>query len=434
MYKLPVEYFYRSPFSDNDGIMTSSYTQRAEKIMRRVKELAAISEDKNGITRTFGTTAFIAGSNKVLSWMKQAGLQTQTDNIGNVRGRLNSHNQSAKTLVIASHIDTVVNAGKYDGPLGVIMGLDAVENIIEGKIELPFNIELIAFSDEEGVRFHTTYLGSRVVAGSFDNQLLDMKDEQGSTLKDVITAMGGNIAELQNDLIKKEDWLGYFEIHIEQGPVLYERKIPVAVVTAIAGQQRAEIIFKGMAGHAGTVPMDMRSDALCAASEFIIEMEKYALANKANIVATVGKLHIPAAASNVIPGTVVLSIDLRSPVDSILTNAHQSVKKICSDVCSKRKIAFEWKPIQGMPAVQCDPRLVMLLKKAVIEGCCEVVELVSGAGHDAVPISQVAPVSMLFVRCYKGISHNPLENVEPEDISSAIEVTDHFIQQLGVLK
>ncbi len=428
------QHFFRNPIIDGEGTASSSYVQRAEKIMRRVNDLATISQDKQGITRTFGTTEFIAGSNKVLSWMKQAGLQTSIDNIGNVRGRLNSEQPDAKTLVIASHIDTVVNAGKFDGPLGVIMGLDAIENIIDHKIKLRFNIELIAFSDEEGVRFHTTYLGSRVVAGSFTNQLLDMKDEQGISLKEVITAIGGNPLELQHDAIKKEDWLGYFEIHIEQGPLLYEKKIPVAIVTAIAGQQRAEITFKGMAGHAGTVPMDMRSDALCAASEFIGEMEKYALANKANIVATVGKLHIPGSASNVIPGKVVLSVDIRSPVDGILTNALQSVKKLCSDICSKRKIAFEWKPIQGMPAVQCDPMLVILLKKSVIEGGCEVVELVSGAGHDAVPVSKVAPVSMLFVRCYKGISHNPLENVELEDIASAAEVTDNFIQQLSMLK
>ena len=433
MYKIISERVYRSPFYDTDGMVTSSYIQRAEKILRRVMDLATISEEKQAITRTFGTTAFIAGSNKILSWMKQAGLQTRIDNIGNVRGRLNSDKPGAKTLVIGSHIDTVINAGKFDGPLGVIMGLDAIEAIVENKISIPFNIELIAFSDEEGVRFHTTYLGSRVVAGSFNNQLLEMKDEQGISLHQVITAMGGNTASLPDDAIVKEDWLGYYEIHIEQGPVLFEKKIPVAIVKAIAGQQRAEIIFKGMAGHAGTVPMDMRSDALCAASEFIVEMEKYALANKTNIVATVGKLQIPAAASNVIPGTVILSVDIRSPVDSILTTAHQSIKKLCSDICSKRKIAFEWKAIQGMPAVQCDPGLVMLQKKAVIEGSCEVVELVSGAGHDAVPISQVAPVSMLFVRCFKGISHNPLEDVELDDIASAAEVTDHFIQQLSML-
>jgi allantoate deiminase len=430
MYKQMNQILQRIPLIDAEGGSMLSYEQRAEKIMKRVKDLAAISEDKTGITRTFGTPAFINGSTRVMSWMKQAGLQTRIDNIGNVRGRYNSAVAGAKTLVIASHIDTVVNAGKFDGPLGVIMGLDAIENLVEQQVKLAFNIELIAFSDEEGVRFHTTYLGSRVVAGSFNSQLLEMKDEQGVTLTEVIAGFGGNVSLLNDDAINKEEWLGYFEIHIEQGPVLYEKKIPVAVVTAIAGQQRAEITFKGMAGHAGTVPMDMRSDALCAASEFVVEMEKYALTNKNSIVATVGKLHVPAMASNVIPGTVICSVDLRSSNEQMLTVAHQSIKRLCSEICTKRKIAFDWKPIQGMPPVQCDPKLVMLLKKAVVDGSCQVVELVSGAGHDAVPVSAVAPVSMMFVRCFKGISHNPLENVELADIAMAAEVTDNFIQQL----
>lgn len=406
------------------------YQRRAEKIIKRINELATVSEDKKGVTRTFGTEAFLASARKVASWMRQAGLQTRVDNIGNVRGRLLSKNVGAKTLVIASHIDTVMNAGKYDGPLGVIMGLDIIENLIENEIELPFNIELIAFSDEEGVRFHTTYLGSRAVAGSFDSSLLAMKDAQGITLKEVLSAMNTNAEGIPADAIPKDEWLGYFEIHIEQGPVLYENKIPVAVVTSIAGQQRAEIVFKGMAGHAGTVPMDMRLDALCCAAEFIVEMEKYAMTNKSNIVATVGKLHIPGSASNVIPGEVVCSIDLRSPVENVLTKAHQSFKKLCSEICAKRKVTYEWKPIQGMSPVKCDDKLVMLLKKAVIESGSKVIELVSGAGHDAVPISQVAPVSMLFVRCFKGISHNPLENVEQVDIAAAIEVSDNYILQL----
>jgi allantoate deiminase len=421
------------PFSDEGG-GRYNYDQRASKIIQRVNELANISEEKTGITRTFGTEAFIKGRNKVQLWMKQAGLLIKVDNIGNVRGRWNCGITNAKTLVIASHIDTVVNAGKYDGPLGVIMAIDAIENIIDNKISLPFNIEIIAFSDEEGVRFHTTYLGSRVVAGNFNHSLLSMIDEKGISLKQVVESMGGDVNKLSADAINKDEWLGYFEIHIEQGPVLYERKIPVAVVTNIAGQQRAEITFKGVAGHAGTVPMDMRADALCAAAEFIVEMEKYALAHKNEVVATVGKLQIPSSASNVIPGTVVCSVDLRSANENVLTNAHQSVKKICSDICGKRKIAFDWKNIQMMQPVACDNKMVMLLKQAVVEGECKVLELVSGAGHDAVPIAEVAPVAMMFVRCFKGISHNPLENVEVDDVAAAVQITDHFIRQLSFIK
>lgn len=418
------------PALNEKSMNAATYEYRAEKILKRINELAQISEDKTGTTRTFGTAAFIVGCQKVRSWMKQAGLETRMDNIGNVRGRYYSKIPGAKTLVIASHIDTVINAGKFDGPLGVIMGIDAIENLGQKDLQLPFNIELVAFSDEEGVRFHSTYLGSRVVAGTFNEDQLEMSDEQGISLKEVIREIGGTPALLKEDAIKKEEWLGYFEIHIEQGPVLFERNISVGVVSAIAGQQRAELTFKGVSGHAGTVPMDMRSDALCAAAAFILELEKYALVHKEKIVATVGKLQVPAAASNVIPGTIVCSVDVRSADEQVLMDAHQSIKSICREICAKRKIGYEWKAIQAMPPVKCDPKLAVMLKQAIIGGGSEVIELVSGAGHDAVPVSEVAPVCMMFVRCYKGISHNPLENVELKDIAAAAEITDNFILQL----
>ena len=243
-----------------------NYQERAIKILDRINELASITEQPGMVTRTYGSPSFVKGAQLVADWMIEAGLQTRTDNIGNVRGRWVSKIANAKTLIIASHIDTVVNAGKFDGPLGVIMGLDMIENIINSEIELPFNIELIAFADEEGVRFHTTYLGSKVVAGSFDKNLLNRTDKALITLKEAIKSIGGNPDSLLEDAIQDE-LLGYFEIHIEQGPVLYESKDPVAVVSAIAGQKRVELIFTGVAGHAGTVPMDMRQDALCCASD-----------------------------------------------------------------------------------------------------------------------------------------------------------------------
>ncbi|RYU76397.1 M20/M25/M40 family metallo-hydrolase, partial [Hymenobacter persicinus] len=239
-----------------------NFIARAEKTLARIHELAAISEDADGVTRTFGTPAFLRGSALVQSWFEQAGLRTRLDSIGNVRGRLVSQHPGAKTFVIASHIDTVVNAGRFDGPLGVLLGLDLLESLRARNVELPFHVELIAFSDEEGVRFHTTYLGSKVVAGSFDQSLLTKTDAAGISLTDAIHTMGGNAATLAADAIPADQWLGYFEAHIEQGPVLWERNIPVALVTAIAGQRRVELTFKGMAGHAGTVPMHMRQDAL----------------------------------------------------------------------------------------------------------------------------------------------------------------------------
>ncbi len=408
----------------------NNYFVRAERIFSRINQLALISEDENCITRTFGTEAFLKGSNQVFLWMQQAGLQVSIDNIGNVRGKLISKNPKAKTLVIASHMDTVVNAGKFDGPLGVLIGLDLLEHFIGIKTVLPFHIELIAFSDEEGVRFHTTYLGSKVVAGSFDESLLLKKDKDSITLKEAIQNMQANPSLLSQDAILPKDWLGYYEIHIEQGPVLYENNISVAVVSAIAGQKRIEITFTGMAGHAGTVPMDMRSDALCCASEFVLVLEQFAIQNKTNIVATIGKLEIINSASNVIPGKVFCSLDIRSADESELSAAYQHIKLSCENIADKRSIGLDWNLIQETKPVTCDHELSSTLEKAILNTNTTLVKLVSGAGHDAVAIAQVAPVSMLFVRCFEGISHNPLENVELKDVAAAIQVSENFIQEL----
>jgi hydantoinase/carbamoylase family amidase len=404
--------------------------QRADRVLQRIIELASVSEEKGCITRTYGTKAFIEGRDKVERWMKEAGLQTVIDNIGNIRGKLLSVNATAKTFVIASHIDTIINAGKFDGPLGVLMGLDLIEELIQSKTKLPFHIELIGFCDEEGCRFHTTYLGSKALAGSFDHSILDAKDIAGISLEEVIRMNGGDTNKLSKDAIAKDKWLGYFEIHIEQGPVLYEKNIPVGLVTAIAGQRRAGIVFNGEAGHAGTVPMNMRKDALTCAAEFIIETEKFAIADKENIVATVGKTHIINAASNVIPGEVICSLDLRSASDEKLTSAYKKIKTIAEEICKKRSITLEWNLIQQTKPVTCDNAMNKLIKQSITDAGHEAIELVSGAGHDAVPVAEVSPVAMLFVRCFKGISHNPEENVELKDIEAAIKVSDNFIQAL----
>ncbi len=408
----------------------SNEIQRAEKILQRINELAFISEDENCITRTYGTKAFMEARDKVKEWMKEAGLRVRIDNIGNVRGKLISNDPGAKIFVIASHIDTVVNAGKFDGPLGVLMGLDLLEQLIKSKIELPFHIELIAFCDEEGCRFHTTYLGSKVVAGSFDKIILNAKDAAGISLQEVINSIEGDVNKLGKDAIAKQDWLGYFEIHIEQGPVLYEKNIPVGVVTAIAGQRRLEIKFTGEAGHAGTVPMDMRKDALKCGAEFIQEVERIGMQNKSDFVATVGKLHITNSASNVIPGEVICSLDLRSADETKLTSCYEAIKIATEDICKKRDIVLEWNLIQQTKPIACDPKMNKLLTQSIKESGYEVIEMVSGAGHDAVPISEVSPVTILFVRCFKGISHNPLEDVETKDIVAAIKVSDNFMQRL----
>ena len=400
--------------------------------MQRIQQLAAISEDADGVTRTFGTPAFVAGRALVQGWLAAAGLAPRIDGIGNLRGRLESQHPGAKTFVLASHIDTVVNAGKFDGPLGVLMGLDLLENLIAQQVELPFHIELIAFSDEEGVRFHTTYLGSEVVTGSFSPALLARTDAAGITLAQALATMGADAATIPTDAIAAADWLGYFELHIEQGPVLWERNVPVALVTAIAGQRRVELTFRGMAGHAGTVPMDMRQDALCAAAEFVLEAEQFAQAHGEGLVATVGKLAVSHSASNVIPGEVVCSLDLRSPDETQLADAYHYLQTHAEALAGHRNVALSWQLVQQTAPVTCDAGLNQLLAQVIAASGHETIALVSGAGHDAVPVSRVAPATMLFIRCYKGISHNPLENVELADLAAAIEVAERFLVELKI--
>jgi allantoate deiminase len=406
------------------------YTQRTEKIMARIEELAAISETEQGLTRTFGSAAWREAALTIQSWMQDAGLHAWIDNIGNVRGRLRCQLPGARTLVIASHMDTVVNAGRFDGAFGIIMGLDMLEQLAHTRTIPPFHIELVAFSDEEGCRFHTTYLGSKVLAGAFDMALLDKRDATGTPLRNVVHANGSSTEQLAADALAADEWLGYFEIHIEQGPVLFERDIPVAIVKAIAGQRRAEITFEGIAGHAGTVPMDMRNDALCCAAEFILAVESTALRYKTQIVATVGKLQVANAASNVIPGAITCTLDLRSADGHMLSDVHETLQRTATAICSRRNITLEWTPVQETGPVTCDPALSEVLARSIKEAGYEPLELVSGAGHDAVPIAAVAPVCMLFVRCYKGISHNPLENVALKDITAAVQVADNFLQQM----
>ena len=403
---------------------------RAENILKRINELAEISENPTCLTRTFGTAAFLQGSRKIYDWMIEAGLDTRIDNIGNVRGIWKCEDTKAKTLVFGSHMDTVTDAGKFDGPLGIIMAIDIVENLIKNNIPQPYHIECIAFSDEEGVRFHTSFLGSQVVAGTFDKSLLFQEDARGTTLNTVIRDMKGNENDLGEDAIPSGQWKGYFEIHIEQGPVLFQQHIPIGIVTGIAAQKRIIITLRGVTGHAGTVPLRLRQDALCSAAECIIEIEKFAK-ESIRLVATVGQIDIQNAASNVIPGKVSLSLDIRSLDFDLLESSTEIINTKCQEICVGRNIEMHWHVVQESKPVMCDPGFMSLLKKAIINTGYEPIELVSGAGHDGIPLSSVSPIAMLFVRCFEGISHNPLENVEIMDIAAAVSVSDSFFALLN---
>ena len=383
------------------------YALHAAQIAQRIQELARVSEDENCLTRTYGTPAFQDGARLVAGWMQAAGLNTQTDQMGNVRGVWKSAHLQAKTLVLGSHIDTVVNAGKFDGPLGVLLAIELLA-MLPDRERLPFNVAVVGFCDEEGVRFHTTYLGSKALAGTFDVALLDKQDASGVTLATAIRSMGGDPACIPQEALPADEWLGYYEVHIEQGPVLEEKQMPVGLVSGIAGQNRAEIMFKGVAGHAGTVPMNMRQDALCAAADFILAAEALAKSHAPNLVATVGKLDLSHPASNVIPGAVTLSLDLRSAHADLLQHAYTELQAACERIGTSRNIDYTWTLVQQTPPVLCDPTMNDVLQASIQDAGFSPMHLVSGALHVVGSIADVAPIAMVVVRCLLVISDNAL--------------------------
>ena len=265
-----------------------TYASRSDRVMQQISSLGEISNEGRILTRIFGTKAHAQVNQRVLLWMNELGLDTWIDNIGNVRGRLKGREGAKGVFVIGSHLDTVRNAGKFDGVLGVLLALDMVGNIRNQGMELPFDIEVVGFSDEEGVRFNIAYMGSSVLAGNFQDAWLDKQGIYGKGLSTVIEEMGGQIAGLPSDAIPQEDWMGFLEIHTEQGPILFQENLPVGIVESITGQTRVNLYLNGSRGHAGTTPMSMRKDALATAAEFINLVERYALENKESMVATVG--------------------------------------------------------------------------------------------------------------------------------------------------
>jgi allantoate deiminase len=331
---------------------------------------------------------------------------------------------------MGSHLDTVRDAGKYDGPLGVLVAIACVECLHERVERLPFAIEVAAFADEEGLRYHTAYLGSKVLAGSFDPAYLDLADEDGITMSEAIRAFGGDPDVLAHDKRPGEDLLGYCEVHIEQGPVLEAEGLPVGVVSAISGQTRLNVHFNGEAGHAGTVPMRLRRDALCAASEFVLAVEALARTQE-GLVATVGQAGVEPGASNVIPGHVSMSLDVRHIDDATREQACNQLQEQAEQICARRQVALEWQHLQSSPSVRCASHLAGMLAQTIETAGYTPRYLPSGAGHDTVPMSGLTDVAMLFVRCKGGISHNPAESVAVEDVAVAIEVMGAFLDTLA---
>jgi allantoate deiminase len=391
----------------------------AETVLERCDLLARCSEEPDRLTRRFATPALREARELVQGWMHDAGLATHCDAIGNLVGRLDGGGDRA--LVLGSHLDTVPDAGRYDGALGVLP---------EAGSRLPFALEVVGFADEEGARYRTAFLGSAVMAGRFETGWLGRVDSDGVTLADAVRAWGGDPEALPTGRRRAEDLLGYCEVHIEQGPVLDRRREPLAVVTAIAGRTLAGVTFGGSPGHAGTTPMDARRDALCAAAEWIGTVEAEARGGN-GLVATVGEIAADPGSANVIPGRVAVSLDVRHADDGVREAATTALGERAAAIGEARGVDVTWEELQAMPAVPCSPALSDRLAAAVADAGHPAPRLPSGAGHDAVMMAAVAPVAMLFVRCGGGISHHPDESVRAEDVAAALDATTRFVARLA---
>lgn len=399
--------------------------RRAERIVDRLLSLAAISEDEGRLTRTFGSDEMRRANELVGLWMRQAGLKTSVDAIGNLRAR--TIGSAPRRLLLGSHLDTVRDAGKFDGALGVLLALEA----LAARPLLSYDVELLAFSDEEGARFQSTYLGSRAVAGTFDPATLALHDERGISLEQAIRDFGGDPAQIAACRVAAEEIVGYAEIHLEQGPVLERLGEPLGVVRAIAGQTRVALEFIGHADHAGTTPMRLRRDALAAAAEFILAAEACAK-SRSSLVATVGQIEVPNSASNVVPGRVALTLDVRASDDPSRRRAVAALERAAGEISRGRRSSLIWRIVQESPAAACDPDLRLEWADAIAETGHQPQELVSGAGHDAAAFIHAGiPSAMLFVRCRDGLSHHPDEFVAPADIATALLATDQFLQRLS---
>jgi allantoate deiminase len=397
-----------------------------ERIYGRIGELARISDEPDGLTRLYLSPAHKKAAELVAQWMREAGMSVRIDAAGSVIGRREGLTPQAPALLVGSHIDTVSNAGRFDGCLGVVTAISVVGELAKRNVQYPFAIEVIAFGDEEGVRFASALGGSRAIAGTFDPAILEERDEQGISRRKALEAFGCNPDAIAAEVRSPTMALGYIEVHIEQGPVLEAEDLPVGIVTAISGATRGFVEVQGETGHAGTVPMLGRRDALAAAAEMILAVEARAR-GEADLVATVGRLTLNNAATNTIAGEVRFSLDIRAPKDAQRAAAVADVQAAIARIAAEREVRAEVSLSYEAPATPCDARLMQLLTASVEGLGIRARRLPSGAGHDAMAFHGFLPLAMLFVRCRGGISHHPSEHASAADIDVAARVLASFI-------
>lgn len=411
--------------------MPSNWDRQAvgERLYERCQQLALYSETPDELTRVYLSPQHQSANAAVAVWMEQAGMRVWQDAVGNICGRYEGRESDAPALLLGSHLDTVRNAGRYDGILGVVTAIELVDYFHQRGQRLPFALEVVGFGDEEGTRFGTTLLGSRGLAGGWPKEWLETTDAAGISIATALTQFGLSPNKIDTAQREPASLLGYLEVHIEQGPQLEAAGQAVGVVTAINGAKRLNFTLTGYAGHAGTVPMGHRQDALTAASEAILAIEK--LATEAKIVATVGQIQCSPGAVNVIPAEVTFSLDIRSSDDETRDRVLADILEKVAAISARRQVQLDYHCFYESAATACDPSLMQHLATA-----CEIVQgptlqLGSGAGHDAMAMADICPVGMLFVRCDKGVSHHPDEAVQSKDLSIAFAAMVEAISQIA---
>ncbi len=402
---------------------TSSQTQRArQRALANCAQLSRISASATDINRQYLTDEHRRCNQQVAEWMSAAGLHTWQDAVGNQWGRLASNNPNAPRLILGSHLDTVPNAGAFDGILGVLLAIEVAAWWRQQTISLPFHLDIVGFCDEEGSRFGVTLIGSRALCGSFDPAWLSVCDADGISMASALREFGLDPDRVAEATLPTNKLLGFWELHIEQGPVLEAENLSVGVVTGIAGARRGYLTLQGQAGHAGTTPMQLRRDAICGAAEVILEIERLAKTTDGECVATVGELTARPGAVNVIAGEVCLSLDVRSLDDAARDQLITAIESATAEIAGRRQleVTFQWH--HNATAVGCDQDFMTLVADAVQRCDLPVTHLPSGAGHDAMAMAAICPVAMLFLRSPRGLSHHPDESVVDVDVDDGFRV------------
>ena len=402
-------------------------TNRAEEVIARCRTLAGFSEDQGSTRRTFLSPPMHDCHAEITKWMAAVGAVVRIDAAGNLRGFYGGAESKSPRLLLGSHLDTVPNAGAYDGVLGVVLAVALLE-ALDGR-RLPFGIEIVGFSEEEGVRFGTPFIGSRALTGRLDLELLECRDSRGISVRGAIEEFGLHPREISRAAVA-DDILGYVEFHIEQGPVLDALKRPLGVVEAIAGQSRLEFKFVGRANHAGTTPMHLRYDAITGAAEWITAVEREAHKHP-GLVATVGKIEASPGATNVIAGEARLALDVRHGSDEVRIRAVDNLVREAKEIARRRGLSVSQNILMSQQAVAMDPFLIHEIEEAIRKTGCEPHRMISGAGHDAMILAEKVPAAMIFLRTPGGVSHDPAESVAPEDVAQAIECGLHLLDQLS---